>query len=63
MWNFSIMAKRATILPTAQSQEKMTINSQTWYSSCFQKNLFQSSLKEMLTKKDKQEKNNELHLD
>jgi hypothetical protein len=27
MWN----AKRATILLTAHSQEKMTMNSQTWY--------------------------------
>jgi hypothetical protein len=31
MLNVSIVAKRATILRTAQSQEKMTMNSQTWY--------------------------------
>jgi hypothetical protein len=30
MWNVSIVAKRATILLTAYSQGKMTMNSQTW---------------------------------
>jgi hypothetical protein len=55
MLNVSIVAKRATILLTAQFQEKMTMNSQTWQKSDF-KNQFQSSLKEVLTKKDKQEK-------
>jgi hypothetical protein len=58
MWNVSIVAKRATILLTAQSQEKITMNSQTWYPSLFKK-LFQSSLNEMLTKKDKQAKKKE----
>jgi hypothetical protein len=29
MWNVSIVAKRATILLTAHSKEKMTMNSQT----------------------------------
>jgi hypothetical protein len=33
MWNVSILAKMATILLTAQSQEKKTMNSQTWYPS------------------------------
>jgi hypothetical protein len=59
MWNVSIVAKRATILPTAYSQEKITMNSQTWYPSQISKNLFQSSFKEMLTKKDKQSKKKE----
>jgi hypothetical protein len=36
MWNVSIVANRATILLTAHSQEKMTMNSQTWYPSRFQ---------------------------
>jgi hypothetical protein len=31
MLNVPIVAKRVTILPTAQLQEKMTMNSQTWY--------------------------------
>jgi hypothetical protein len=31
MLNVSIVVKRATILLTAPSQEKMTMNSQTWY--------------------------------
>jgi hypothetical protein len=31
MWNVSIVAKRVTILPTAHSQEKMTMKSQTWF--------------------------------
>jgi hypothetical protein len=31
MWNVSIVAKRDTILLTAHSQEKMTVNSQTWF--------------------------------
>jgi hypothetical protein len=30
MWNASIVEKRATILLTTHSQEKMTMNSQTW---------------------------------
>jgi hypothetical protein len=33
MLNFSIVAKRATILGISHSQEKMTMNSQTWYPS------------------------------
>jgi hypothetical protein len=33
MLNVSIVAKRATILLTANSQEKITMNSQTWYPS------------------------------
>jgi hypothetical protein len=33
MWNVSIVAKRATILLTVHSQEKMTMNSQTWFPS------------------------------
>jgi hypothetical protein len=56
MWNVSIVAKKATTLLTAQSQEKMTMNSQTWCPSRISKNLLQSSLKEMLTKKYKQAK-------
>jgi hypothetical protein len=32
-FNVSIVVKRATILLTAPSQEKMTMNSQTWYPS------------------------------
>jgi hypothetical protein len=59
MLNVSIVAKRATILLTVQHQEKMTMNSQTWYPSRISKNVFQSSLKEMLTKKDKQAKKKE----
>jgi hypothetical protein len=52
MLNVSIVANRATILLTAQSQEKMTMNSQMhMVSKSDFKNLFQSSLKEMLTKK------------
>jgi hypothetical protein len=31
MSNVSIVAKRATILLTAHSQEKMKMNSQTWF--------------------------------
>jgi hypothetical protein len=31
MWNVSIVEKRVTILLTAHSQEKMTMNSQTWF--------------------------------
>jgi hypothetical protein len=58
MWNVSIVAKRVTILLTAHSQEKMTVNSQTWFPKRISKNLFQSSLKEMLTKKEKQSKKN-----
>jgi hypothetical protein len=50
MLNVSIVAKMATILPTAQSQEKMTMNSQTWYPSRISKNLSQSSLKERTNK-------------
>jgi hypothetical protein len=38
MWNVSIVAKRANILLTAHSQEKMTMNSQTWYSNWISKN-------------------------
>jgi hypothetical protein len=37
MLNVSIVAKRVTILPTAQLQEKMTTNIQTWYQGGFQK--------------------------
>jgi hypothetical protein len=51
--------KRATLQLTAQSHEKMTMNIQTWYPSRISKNLFQSSFKEMLTKKEKQEKKKE----
>jgi hypothetical protein len=40
MWNVSIVAKRATILLTAQSQEKMIMNSQTWYPSWISKTYF-----------------------
>jgi hypothetical protein len=52
------VAKRVTILLTAHSQEKMTKDSQTFFSKADFKNLFQSSLNEMLTKKDKQAKKN-----
>jgi hypothetical protein len=58
MFNVSIVAKRATTLLTAHIQEKITMNSQTWYPSRISKTMFQSSLKEMLTKKDKQAKKN-----
>jgi hypothetical protein len=40
MWNVSIVAKTATILLTAQSQEKMTMNIQTWYPSRISKTYF-----------------------
>jgi hypothetical protein len=40
MWNVSIVAKSATILLTAQSQEKMTMNNQTWYPSWISKTYF-----------------------
>jgi hypothetical protein len=40
MWNVSIVAKRVTILPTAQLQEKMTVNSQTWYPKRVSKNFY-----------------------
>jgi hypothetical protein len=33
MWNVSIVTKRATILLNDHSQEKMTMNSQTWFTS------------------------------
>jgi hypothetical protein len=39
-FNVSIVAKRATILPTAKSEEKMTMNSQTWYPSQISKTYF-----------------------
>jgi hypothetical protein len=39
MLNVSIVAKRANILPTAQYQEKMTMNSQTWYPSRISKTI------------------------
>jgi hypothetical protein len=38
--NVSIVAKRVTILPTAQLQEKMTMNSQAWYPSRISKTYF-----------------------
>jgi hypothetical protein len=40
MLNVSIVAKRATILLTAHSQEKMTMNSQIWYPSRISKTYF-----------------------
>jgi hypothetical protein len=40
MLNVSIVAKRAPIPPTAQSKEKMTMNSQTWYPSRISKTYF-----------------------
>jgi hypothetical protein len=40
MLNVSIAAKRVTILLTAQLQEKMTMNSQTWYPSRISKTYF-----------------------
>jgi hypothetical protein len=40
MLNVSIVAKRATIILTAQLQEKMTMNSQTWFPSQISKTYF-----------------------
>jgi hypothetical protein len=40
MLNVSIVAKRVTILPTAQLQEKVTMNIQTWYPSRISKTYF-----------------------
>jgi hypothetical protein len=59
MWNVSIAAKRVIILLTDHSQERMTMNSQTWSPKKVFKNIFQSSLKDMLTKTDKQAKKKE----
>jgi hypothetical protein len=59
MWNVSIVAKRATILLTAHSQEINDNEQSNIVSKSDFKNLFQSSLKEMLTKKDKQAKKKE----
>jgi hypothetical protein len=59
MWNVSIVAKKATILLTAHSQEKNDNEQSNMVSKSDFKNLFQSSLKEMLTKKDKKAKKKE----
>jgi hypothetical protein len=40
MWNVSIVAKTVTILLTAHSQEKMTMNSQTWFPNRISKTYF-----------------------
>jgi hypothetical protein len=61
MSNALIVAKRAIVLLTAHSQENMTMNSQHMVSKSDFKNLFQSSLKEMLTKKDKHANKKEKH--
>jgi hypothetical protein len=58
MRNVSIVAKRATILLTAHSQKNDNEQS-NMVSKSDLKNLFQSSLKEMLTKNDKQAKKKE----
>jgi hypothetical protein len=50
------VVKRVTILLTAQLQERMTMNIQTWYPKRISK---KSSLKDMLTKKEKQSKKKE----
>jgi hypothetical protein len=52
------VAKRVTILLTAHSQEKNDNEQSNMVSKADFKNLFQSSLKEILTKKDKQAKKN-----
>jgi hypothetical protein len=56
--NVSIVAKRVTILPTAQLKKNDNENSNMVTKVDF-KNLFQSSLKDMLTKKEKQKKKND----
>jgi hypothetical protein len=56
--NVSIVARKVTIPLTVPSQEKITMKIQTWFPRADFKNLFQSSMKDMLTKKDKQVKNN-----
>jgi hypothetical protein len=40
MLNVSIVAKRATSVPTAQFQEKLTMNSQIWYPNWISKTYF-----------------------
>jgi hypothetical protein len=40
MWNVSIVAKRVTIPLTAHSQEKMKMNSQTWFPKRISKTYF-----------------------
>jgi hypothetical protein len=40
MWNVSIVAKRVTIPLTAHSQEKMAMNSQTWFPNRISKTYF-----------------------
>jgi hypothetical protein len=57
--NISSVVKRVTILTTAQLQEKNDNEQSNMVSKSEFKNLFQSSLKEMLTKKDKQTKKKE----
>jgi hypothetical protein len=52
------VAKRVTILLTAHSREKNDNEQSNMVLKAYFKNLFQSSLKEMLTKKDKQVKKN-----
>jgi hypothetical protein len=52
------LKKRATILLTAHSKEKNDNKQSNMVSKADFKNLFQSSLKEILTKKDKQAKKN-----
>jgi hypothetical protein len=58
MSNVSIVARKVTISLTAPYREIITMKIQTWFPRRISKNLFQSSLKEMLTKKDKQGKKN-----
>jgi hypothetical protein len=58
MLNVSIVAKRSTILLTAHSQEKNDNKQSNMVSKSDFKTMFQSSLKEMLSKKDKQSKKN-----
>jgi hypothetical protein len=59
MLNVLIVAKRTTFLSTAQLQEKNDNEHSNMVSKSDFKNLFQSSLKEILTKKDKQAKKKE----
>jgi hypothetical protein len=54
---FQLRQKGFTILQTAQLQERMTMKIQTWYPKRILKILFQSSLKDMFTKNEKQAKN------
>jgi hypothetical protein len=54
----TIVAKRVTIPLTAHSEEKNDNEQSNMVSKSDFKNLFQSSLKEMLTKKEKQSKKN-----